>query len=614
MKGSKRLGGVYLGESRSRFRVWAPFARSVQLHIVSPQERFIELQPRPMGYFQGVVEGAEPGTRYFYILDGQVERPDPASEFQPEGVHGPSEVVDPFFPWQDKQWQGLSLKDFVIYELHVGTFSQAGTFQGVIELLDDIQDLGTTVIELMPVAQFAGDRNWGYDGVYPFAVQNSYGGPQALKQLVDSCHKRGMGVILDVVYNHLGPEGNYLRDFGPYFTDRYQTPWGQAMNLDGPGSDEVRRFLIENALFWVTQFHLDGLRVDAIHGMMDFSASLFLGELTTWVRRRAQALGRKIQVIAESDLNDSRSVKPRESGGLGFDAQWNDDFHHALHAILTGEKSGYYVDFGRLRDLAKSLREGFVYQGRYSRYRQRRHGNSSRDMKFHNLVVFSQNHDQVGNRMLGERLSSLVDLEGLKLAAGIVLLSPFVPLLFMGEEYGETAPFLYFTSFGDPSLAESVKKGRQEEFSAFRWRGAIPDPQQDATFLSSKLRHERKLEGSHAMLLRFYKELLRLRKEVLGDEENPRWETKEVLSDKVIVVESWANGRQTNRIYHFGTEAREAGITLKKGVWLKRMDSWEVKWMGPGSSIPIKLESHGEICLEFPSQGMVVFQEARDDE
>ncbi|MEJ5375760.1 MAG: malto-oligosyltrehalose trehalohydrolase [bacterium] len=614
MKASKRLGGVYLGESRSRFRVWAPFARNVQLHIVSPRERVVELQPRPMGYFQGVVEEAEPGTRYFYILDGKVERPDPASEFQPEGVHGPSEVVDPFFPWQDEQWRGLCLKDFIIYELHVGTFSQAGTFHGVIELLDDIQELGATVIELMPVAQFPGDRNWGYDGAFLFAVQNSYGGPQALKELVDSCHRKGVGVILDVVYNHLGPEGNYLMDFGPYFTGKYQSPWGQAINLDGPGSDEVRRFLIENALFWVTQYHLDGLRVDAIHGMMDFSARLFLQELTSWVRRRAQALGRSIQLIAESDLNDSRSVKPREAGGLGFDAQWNDDFHHALHALLTGERSGYYIDFGRLRDLAKSLREGFVYQGRFSRYRQRRHGSPSRGMKPHNLVVFSQNHDQVGNRMLGERLSSLVDFERLKLAAGIVLLCPFVPLLFMGEEYGETAPFLYFTSFGDPNLAESVRKGRQEEFSAFRWGGTIADPQEEATFFSSRLQHQRKFKGSCAVLLRFYKELVRLRKELLSGEEEPCWDTKELVSEEVLILDSWARGRQVRRIYHFGKEAGEATVKFKKGIWLKRMDSWEIRWMGPGSSIPSKLESPGEVCLKLPSQGMVVFEEVHEHE
>lgn len=361
MRQSKRLGGVYLGDGRCRFRLWAPFARKVEVHIVGPKEQLLPLHTAPLGYHHGVVEGVGPGTCYFYRLDNGIERPDPASEFQPEGVHGPSEIVEPCFPWEDEAWRGLRLEELIIYEVHVGTFSPAGTFAGVTEQLDELVSLGIRAVELMPVAQFPGTRNWGYDGVYPFAVHNSYGGPRGLKEFVNACHKKGLCVILDVVYNHLGPEGNYLSDFGPYFTERYRTPWGPAINFDGPWCDEVRRFFLENALYWITEFHVDGLRVDAIHGIIDSSARPFLGELTRWVHRRGRVLGRMVHVIAESDLNDARAVRPRELGGLGFDAQWNDDFHHAIHSLLTGEKDGYYEDFGRLRHLVRALEHGFVY-------------------------------------------------------------------------------------------------------------------------------------------------------------------------------------------------------------------------------------------------------------
>jgi maltooligosyltrehalose trehalohydrolase len=359
----------------------------------------------------------------------------------------------------------------------VGTFTPEGTFEAIIPHLDELRELGITAVELMPVAQFPGTRNWGYDGVYPFAVQNSYGGPEGLKRLVNACHGRGIAVVLDVVYNHLGPEGNYLWDFGPYFTDRYKTPWGSAINFDGPHSDPVRRLFIENALYWVTEFRMDGLRIDAVHGILDFSAYPFLEELASAVHEKAERLNRRVYVIAESDLNDTRVIRSRELGGYGLDAQWNDDFHHALHTLLTEDQTGYYQDFGRLGDLVKAFREGFVCSGQYSSYRRRRHGNSSRDIPAGCFVVFAQNHDQVGNRMRGERLSQLVCRERMKLAAGVVFLSPFIPLLFMGEEYGETAPFPYFISHSDADLVEAVRRGRREEFAAFGWSQEPPDPQ-----------------------------------------------------------------------------------------------------------------------------------------
>ena len=366
--------------------------------------------------------------------------------------------------------------------MHLGTFTEEGTFDAVIPYLEELKDLGITAIELMPVAQFPGDRNWGYDGVDLFAAQNSYGGPQSLKHLVDSCHARGLAVVLDVVYNHPGPEGDYLGDFGPYFTQRYRTPWGAALNFDGAYSDEVRRFFIENALYWITECHIDALRLDAVHAILDHAARTFIEDLVTAVQERAEQLNRRVYLIAESSSNDARLITPRHAGGLGSDAQWCDDFHHSLHTLLTGELNGYYQDYGQVSHLAKAVREGFVYAGEYSSYRRRSHGTSSQGIPAHLVVVRAQNHDQVGNRMLGDSLGRLVGFESLELAAGVLLLSPFVPLIFMGEEYGEAAPFPYFISHTDSNLVEAVRQGRREEFDAFQQEGDPPDPQDEATF------------------------------------------------------------------------------------------------------------------------------------
>ncbi|MCR4426916.1 MAG: malto-oligosyltrehalose trehalohydrolase, partial [Firmicutes bacterium] len=366
------LGATYLGEGVCGFEVWAPRSRSVQLRLVAPHERLITITREERGYYRARVRGVEPGTLYYYRLDGELDRPDPASRYQPEGVHGPSMVVDPSaFVWSDGEWRGVAQEDLIIYELHIGTFTSEGTFESAVPKLDALVELGVTAVELMPVAQFPGGRNWGYDGVYPYAVQNSYGGPDGLKRLVDACHRLGLSVYLDVVYNHLGPEGNYLGDFGPYFTDRYRGAWGPALNFDGPESDEVRRFFIQNALYWITEFHMDGLRLDAIHGIIDTSARRFLAELASRVHRTADKIGRTVHLIAESDLNDARVIRPREMGGDGLDAQWNDDFHHSLHSLLTGERDGYYQDFDSLDQLAKAFRSGYVYTGQYSNYRKR---------------------------------------------------------------------------------------------------------------------------------------------------------------------------------------------------------------------------------------------------
>ncbi|MBI5440985.1 MAG: malto-oligosyltrehalose trehalohydrolase, partial [Deltaproteobacteria bacterium] len=435
------------------FLVWAPLAGRAELELEDPGGRVLPLVRRERGYWEATVAGLEAGARYRYRLDGGEGLPDPASSFQPLGIHGPSVLVDhDAFGWTDGSWRGLSLGRLILYEVHVGTFTREGTFDAVVPRLRELRDLGVTCLELMPVAQFPGERNWGYDGVNLFAVQASYGGPDGLKRLVDACHGVGLAVVLDVVMNHLGPEGNYLGRYGPYFTDRYRTLWGEAVNFDGVDSDEVRRFFLQNALHWFERYHVDGLRLDAVHAIHDESARPFLGELAEQVGRLGKTCGRPLHLVAESDRNDPRVVRPAEAGGLGLDALWLDDLHHALHSLLTGERAGYYADFGRLGQLAKCYREGFAYSGEYSTYHQRRQGASSRQLPGERFVVFAQNHDQVGNRRLGERLANLVPFEALKLAAGAVLLSPFVPLLFMGEEYGEEAPFLCFVDHGDPEL------------------------------------------------------------------------------------------------------------------------------------------------------------------
>jgi len=587
------IGATVLEDGSVRFRVWAPRADSISVRIDSAGEsRLVSLRREERGYFSTVVDGVREGDRYLYVLDDGTERPDPASRFQPDGVHGPSQIVDPrSFFWTDGAWKGRPLDEFLLYELHVGTFTGEGTFEAVISLLDYLLDLGITAIELMPVAQFPGERNWGYDGVYPFAPQNSYGGPVGLKKLIDACHGRGLAVVLDVVYNHLGPEGNYLHGFGPYFTDRYRTPWGEAVNFDGPYSDEVRRYFFDNALHWVCEYHVDGLRLDAVHGVFDFSARHFLKELAAEIHREAETLGRNVYVIAESDLNDVRLVDPPDKGGYGLDGQWNDDFHHILHTLLTGEKDGYYQDFGGVGQLAKTLHDRFVYSGQYSRYRHRRHGNSAVGRPARQFVVFAQNHDQVGNRMFGERLTTLVSFESLKLAAGVLLLSPYIPLLFMGEEYGEEAPFLYFISHSDPGLVGAVREGRKKEFRSFVSRGDPADPDSVETFLRSKTDPENRFAGDHSVLFHFYKTVIALRKNIpalaVPDTNALRVSARE--EEESVVVERWKDDCLVVCLFNFNEQDGVVRLPDNGGWWRKLLDSSDTAWHGAGSVLPDRI-------------------------
>ncbi|GIW54065.1 MAG: malto-oligosyltrehalose trehalohydrolase [Nitrospiraceae bacterium] len=583
------LGARLLSPDRVHFRVWAPRAKAVAVRLIGRDSRPIPLEPRELGYFEATVAGAGDGDRYRYVLNDEQERPDPASRFQPDGVHGPSAVVDPgAFRWTDQGWRGLTKDQLVIYELHVGTFTREGTFPAVIPLLDYLRhDVGITAIELMPIAQFPGTRNWGYDGAYLFAPQASYGGPSGLRTLVDACHAQGLGVILDVVYNHLGPEGNYLGDFGPYFTDRYRTPWGAAINYDGPDSDEVRRYIIGNALYWITEYHIDGLRLDAVHGIYDFGARHILRELTDAVHAQADRLGRTVLVMAESDLNDVRVIAPPEEGGYGLDAQWNDDFHHALHALLTGERDGYYQDFGRLDQLATAIQDGFVYTGQRSAYRRRRHGSVSRGHPPSRFVVFAQNHDQVGNRARGDRLSMLLPFDALKVAAAAVLLAPNIPLLFMGEEYGERAPFLYFTDHGDPALVEAVRRGRKAEFVAFGWSGDIPDPQDPATFDRSRVHPGEPTDPQQAALLRWYRRLLGLRRSVAALAVSESGEAgHRVRSDdaqQIVTLHRWAaDGSAALIVLGFNKGPASFSLRPPPGTWRMSLCSEAEEFGGSG--------------------------------
>jgi maltooligosyltrehalose trehalohydrolase len=503
------------------------------------------------------------------------------------------------FHWEDAEWRGVALSETVIYEIHTGVFTPEGTFDAVAPRIAQLKDLGITALELMPVIQFPGQRNWGYDGVYPFSVHGSYGGPHGLKRLVNACHREGVAVILDVVYNHLGPEGNYLGDFGPYFTDRYKTPWGEAINFDGRWSNGVRNFFIENALHWFRDYHLDALRVDAIHGITDTSARPFLQELAERVQEFSVNGGRPLFLIAESDLNDQRIIRPRETGGFGFHAQWCDDFHHALHTLLTEETSGYYQDFGSIADLATSMREGFVYSGRYSRYRGRDHGASAKDRPPEQFVVFTQNHDQVGNRMFGERLAGLVPFESLKLAAGALLLSPYIPLIFMGEEYGEGNPFFYFISHSDPDLVRAVREGRKEEFKAFAGSDEPPDPSLEETYLASGIEWEKRETGNNHVLLKLYRLLLRWRRELpcLARRERENLDAGVLEGDKILVLRRWSDQDHICAIFNFSRDEKPVRPLLEQGDWVRLLDSADECWGGPGTLLPERIAGCGTVTV-----------------
>ncbi len=594
--------GAFVEDNKTRFVVWAPEKNKMEVSI---DGKFFPMTKDDRGYWSAAVDFAAIGTQYKFRIDGQQILPDPASCFQPEGVHGNSEVVDKNFSWTDDKWKGLSLGEMIQYELHVGTFTNEGTFDGIISRLAYLRELGVNAIELMPLSQFPGSRNWGYDGVYPFAVQNSYGGPRELKRLVNEAHRHGIAVILDVVYNHQGPEGNYLSEYGPYFTEKYKTGWGSAINYDDAYCDGVRNFYWQNALMWLDEFHIDGLRLDAVHAIWDFSARHFIDELRAKVRALEVETGRKKVLIAEFDLNNPRYINPPAVGGYGLDGQWIDEYHHALHSLVTGERDGYYEDFGEPAHLVKALTHSYVYTGDYSVHRKKYFGIAPEN-KYDQFVVFAQNHDQVGNRLAGDRLTSQLSLEGLKLAGGAYLLSPHVPMLFMGEEYGEKNPFQYFISHTDEDLVKLVREGRKKEFSYFNWKEEVPDPQSEDTFNKCKLSWSYK-EGEGKILFSYYKTLIGFRKTLKALQSFER-DSLVVLPSpdpKVILFQRFHDG--ANLVIALNFNDAPARFLQPFAFNIKKVfDSSSSEWGGPASFQPHSID--GDEPIEINPLSVQLFE------
>ena len=584
------------------FTVWAPGKDRVALVLSNGAS--LPMQKDERGYWSVTVAGVHTGDTYQYRLDDDKTFPDPASRSQPQGVHGPSGITDKSFEWTDDDWKGLPLSDMIIYELHTGTFSTEGNFEGIISKLDYLLDLGVNAIEIMPVAQFPGERNWGYDGVYPFAVQGSYGGITGLKKLVNEAHRKGIAIILDVVYNHLGPDGNYLSQFAPYYTGKYKTPWGNAINFDDAECDGVRHYYWQNALMWLDEFRIDGLRIDAVHAIWDFSASHFIDVLQDKVNGLQKKSGRKKVLIAEFDLNNPRYISPREKGGYELDGQWIDEFHHALHSVVTGEVNGYYEDFGEPAHLAKTLKDSYVYTGQYSKHRKKHFGAMPAN-PYGQFVVFAQNHDQIGNRLAGDRLSTQLSYEGLKLVAATVLLAPQVPLLFMGEEYGEKNPFQYFIHHSNKELVEMVRKGRREEFKYFEWKDEIPDPQSEETFRQCRLSWAHERDEQSARLLAFYKKLIAFRKSHPAMQGRDRNAIDVYHEDKIIGFTRQHNGHQIMAVLNF-SETPGCFTQPLSATGKKIFDSSQEEWLGPGTASPDPVNAQQRITVN--PQSVLIYE------
>lgn len=558
-----------------KFSVWAP--RAKQVDLCAANERLPMIRNGD-GRWEVDAPLSSTPVRYRYSVDGGPPLPDPCSRWQPDGVHGDSWCgpLPAAAALRAPAFRPVPLHSAVIYELHVGTFTPGGTYLSAQAKLPHLVALGITHVELMPIATFPGNHGWGYDGTYLFAPHPAYGSPAELAAFVDACHAHGLAVLLDVVYNHLGPDGNFLPSYAPCFTSRWKTPWGEAINFDGAGSDGMRRLVLENITYWILDYGFDGLRLDAVHEFCDARALPILEEIGLHVAGLGRTLKRDLVVIAESDLNDPRLIRPREQGGFALDGHWADDFHHSLHAFLTGERDGYYGDYSGLGDLARALRAGYVYQGQYSAYRERGHGRPPEGIHPEQLVVCAQNHDQVGNRARGERLSMLVSPGRLKAAAALTLLSPYVPLLFQGEEWGARTPFLYFTDHRDPDLAVAVSKGRRKEFAAFAVRGAIPDPQEPSTFTRSRLRWDELGEAFHADMLGWHRSLIALRKEI-GPGGPPGTTRPESAVSTIEVhfdeVENWLTLQRHGMVAAFNFARSPRKVPLPDGDWRIALDS-----------------------------------------
>lgn len=607
METEKRTIGVNVNPAGGvTARVWAPKAKKVALRVCNGRID-LAMEEKEYGYWELQTDKLKDGDLYRFGLDDEKFLPDPASLSQPEDVHGHSQVVDlKAFNWTDGEWENPALDDYILYELHTGTFSPQGTFEGIANKLDYLKDLGVNAIEIMPVAQFPGGRNWGYDGVLPYAVQNSYGGPKALQQLVNTCHQKGIAVVLDCVYNHLGPEGNYFGEYGHYFTEKYNTPWGNAINFDDAWCDAVRGYYIQNTLMWFRDFHIDALRLDAVHAIKDFSPKHILAEIKENVDLLIKQTGRRHYLIVECDLNDTRYINGLEKQGFGMDSQWIDEFHHALRVTVGGERNGYYSDFNGIQDLAKSYQDAYVYDGQYSVHRNKKFGVKANDNPGRQFVVFSQNHDQVGNRMLGERSSQLFSFEMQKLMATAVLTAPYLPMLFMGEEWSEPHPFLYFVSHTDPELAEAVRKGRKAEFAAFHAQGEAPDPVDEKTFEESKLQWDLLTKDPHAKMLAYYKQLISLRKLIPALKILNRRQLKVDVSapKQLLILHRWHQGEYIVVLMNFSDQPQQTQLPANEKEWTKLLDSASPEWNGPKES-PENLP--GGAVLELQAQSAVIY-------
>ena len=580
--------GVNYQDKSCEFVVWAPNCSKVFLLLTSTQELYAMAKARK-GYWTLAIDGLKEESEYLYKLDDQILRSDPASNFQPQGVFGSSQIINhESFNWSDTDWQGLTLDELVFYELHVGTFTREGTFKAVSSKVKELAEIGVNAIELMPVAQFPGKYNWGYDVSFPFAVHNTYGHPEDLKKLANECHRQGIALFADVVYNHAGPEGNFLNDYGPYFLKNRKTQWGPPINLDGPLCGPVRDYFMQNTLHWLKNYHLDGLRLDAILFMLDNSPEHFLGQLTSSVHRFSRKLKRKVWLVAETSFNQPVVLKPSSQGGYGFDAQWLDDYQHALHAVLTGERDGYYRNYGKMSHLKEALTEAYVHVGGgfpNSRLRLRKPTESFSWINSNRLVVFSQNHDQIGNRLLSERLTVLAGYEAAKTAAGLVLLSPYVPLLFMGEEYGETRPFNFFVNYNDKELLAATREGRKREFSRFHWKGESPDPSSEQTFEQSKLNWAMRSQEQGKKMLAYYQALIQLRHSIrTGKCYSDRTQMQVQCSEKnkILFIKRCMGDKENVVVANLSSNEKSYRFPFEGGDYRKVLDSADVAWNGPG--------------------------------
>ncbi|MFL5809042.1 MAG: malto-oligosyltrehalose trehalohydrolase [Flavisolibacter sp.] len=604
---NRSIGVNFNEKKEAEIIVWSPEAKSVE---ISFDNKKLSLKKTDEGYWEVLSTDIRPGTLYKFVIDGRNEFPDPASLSQPDGVHGCSEAIDlKEFTWTDETFEPVPQEDYILYELHTGTFTNEGSFEGIETKLDHLKELGVNAIEIMPVAQFPGDRNWGYDGVFPYAVQNSYGGANGLRKLVTACHAKGIAVVLDVVYNHLGPEGNYLGAYGPYFTEKYKTPWGPAVNFDDAWCDGVRRFFIENALMWFRDFHIDALRLDAVHAIKDFSAVHILREIKQHVDELMHKTGRKHYLVVELDLNDNRFINSADREGYGMDAQWIDEFHHALRVSAGGDNTGYYADFNGINHLSKAYRDAYVYDGQWSEHRKKKFGiKASNPGK--QFIVFSQNHDQVGNRMLGERTSQLASFEMQKLLAAAVMISPYLPMLFMGEEWAEPHPFLYFVSHTDPELAEAVRNGRKAEFAAFHAEGEAPDPVDEKTFQQSKLQWQLMRDGLHKTMFNYYKGMIALRKThpALRELNRQNISTETDSYKNILIVERWTKDQKLFCILNFSRKQQFHTPSSHINNYEKLFDSASTEWFGPkDASEKISAGQPGSPVLTIQAESILIY-------